>query len=159
MDCHERLYSAVRLRCGVKMAEEKGCFTRCPACGFKAHRDNVPMIWAEKRYQDREDKATRFSSAPATITLLTSSSCSTNGIWPGAIDGGAKTAVRRPRATRPLAPVYPGQALESPQGQERGRGTLGTRLGPLPVPKNADFHLRGGEPPLGASTGGWTELL
>nr|WP_245218384.1 transposase [Pyrobaculum islandicum] len=46
----ERLYSTVCPRCGAKMAEERGRFMRCPACGFGAHRDNVPVIWAEKKY-------------------------------------------------------------------------------------------------------------
>ncbi|ABL88392.1 transposase, IS605 OrfB [Pyrobaculum islandicum DSM 4184] len=46
----ERLYSTVCPRCGAKMAVENGRFMRCPACGFRAHRDNVPVIWAERRY-------------------------------------------------------------------------------------------------------------
>ncbi|WP_053240549.1 zinc ribbon domain-containing protein [Pyrobaculum islandicum] len=69
----ERLYSTVCPRCGVKMVEENGRFMRCPACGFRAHRDNVPMIWAERRYRELIEKVKQPTfSTPATVTFLTS---------------------------------------------------------------------------------------
>ncbi|WP_053240409.1 zinc ribbon domain-containing protein [Pyrobaculum islandicum] len=70
----ERLYSTICPRCGAKMAEEGRRVMHCPACGFGAHRDNVPMIWAEKKYQELIEKTKQptFSSAPATVTFLTS---------------------------------------------------------------------------------------
>ncbi|ABL88232.1 transposase, IS605 OrfB [Pyrobaculum islandicum DSM 4184] len=70
----ERLYSTVCPKCGTKMTKEEGRFIRCPACGFRAHRDNVPMIWAEKRYRELIEKTKQpvFSSVPTAITFLTS---------------------------------------------------------------------------------------
>ncbi|ABL88871.1 transposase, IS605 OrfB [Pyrobaculum islandicum DSM 4184] len=67
----ERLYSTICPRCGVKMAMEDGRFMRCPTCGFRAHRDNVPVIWAEKRYWEILQK-TKQPTFSATITFLTS---------------------------------------------------------------------------------------
>ncbi|WP_053240425.1 zinc ribbon domain-containing protein [Pyrobaculum islandicum] len=67
----ERLYSTICPKCNAKMVEENGRFMRCPACGFKAHRDNVPVIWAEKRYWEilQKTKQPTFSAA---VTFLTS---------------------------------------------------------------------------------------
>ncbi|CCC81909.1 zinc ribbon domain-containing protein [Thermoproteus tenax] len=67
----ERLYSTACPRCGAKMTKEEGRFVRCPTCGFRAHRDNVPVIWAEKRYWEILQKA-KQPAFPATATFLTS---------------------------------------------------------------------------------------
>ncbi|ABL87467.1 transposase, IS605 OrfB [Pyrobaculum islandicum DSM 4184] len=67
----ERLYSTICPKCNAKMVEENGRFMRCPACGFGAHRDNVPMIWAEKRYQELIEK-TKQPTFSAAATFLTS---------------------------------------------------------------------------------------
>jgi len=42
----ERLYSTVCPRCGSKMEELKNRRVRC-RCGFSAHRDEVPIFWAQ----------------------------------------------------------------------------------------------------------------
>ncbi|WP_420805111.1 zinc ribbon domain-containing protein [Thermoproteus tenax] len=65
-----RLYSAICPRCGAKMEEEKRIM-RCPACGFSDHRDNIPLLWAKRRYWEILRKQPAFSSLVA-ITLLTS---------------------------------------------------------------------------------------
>ncbi|ABL88988.1 transposase, IS605 OrfB [Pyrobaculum islandicum DSM 4184] len=67
----ERLYSTVCPKRDAKVVEERGRVMRCPACGFRAHRDNVPMIWAEKRYRELIEK-TKQPVFSATLTLLTS---------------------------------------------------------------------------------------
>ncbi|ABL87189.1 transposase, IS605 OrfB [Pyrobaculum islandicum DSM 4184] len=52
----ERLYSTICPKCGAKMEELRNRRMHCPSCGFGAHRDNVPMIWAEKKYQELIEK-------------------------------------------------------------------------------------------------------
>ncbi|MGC9119782.1 MAG: zinc ribbon domain-containing protein, partial [Thermoproteus sp.] len=47
----ERLYSTVCPRCGARMEELPNRKVRCQ-CGFEAHRDEVPIIWAQKRYRE-----------------------------------------------------------------------------------------------------------
>jgi len=47
----ERLYSTVRLRCGAKMEEMPDRRVKC-ACGFEAHRDEVPIMLAMKRFKE-----------------------------------------------------------------------------------------------------------
>ncbi|WP_342364420.1 hypothetical protein [Pyrobaculum islandicum] len=55
-------------RCGAKIAVES-----CPACGFGAHRDNMPMIWAERRYWELLQKIKQPTfPTPATVVFLTS---------------------------------------------------------------------------------------
>jgi len=44
-----RLYSTICPRCGGKMSEQPNRRVRC-ACGFEAHRDEVPTYWASKLY-------------------------------------------------------------------------------------------------------------
>ncbi len=44
----ERLYSSICPRCRGKMEEQPNRSVRC-ACGFEAHRDEVPMLWAMKK--------------------------------------------------------------------------------------------------------------
>ncbi|WP_053240251.1 zinc ribbon domain-containing protein [Pyrobaculum islandicum] len=65
----ERLYSTVCPRCGAKMEELNNRRMQCPVCGFNDNRDNVPLIWAKKRYWELLQKQPAFS---ATTTLLTS---------------------------------------------------------------------------------------
>jgi putative transposase len=48
----ERLYSTVCPRCGGKMGELPNRRVRCVVCGFEAHRDEVPILWAQKRYRE-----------------------------------------------------------------------------------------------------------
>jgi putative transposase len=42
----ERLYSTRCPHCGTKMEEQKRRRVKCTACGFEAHRDEVPFYWA-----------------------------------------------------------------------------------------------------------------
>ncbi len=44
----ERLYSTICPRCGGKMEEQPNRRVKC-ACGFEAHRDEVPALWAMKK--------------------------------------------------------------------------------------------------------------
>ena len=60
----ERLYSTVCPRCGRKMEELPNRRVRC-ACGFSAHRDEVPVYWAQKRF--RELITPSFSSSSAVL--------------------------------------------------------------------------------------------
>jgi putative transposase len=47
----ERLYSTLCPRCGAKMSVLPNRHVRC-ACGFEAHRDEVPFHWAIKRFSE-----------------------------------------------------------------------------------------------------------
>jgi len=47
----ERLYSTICPVCGAKMEEEPNRRVKC-RCGFTAHRDEVPALWAVKRYKE-----------------------------------------------------------------------------------------------------------
>ena len=58
--CEERLYSTVCPRCGGKMSELPNRRVKC-VCGFEAHRDEVPAMWAAKLYP----KLTSFSNSPS----------------------------------------------------------------------------------------------
>ena len=47
-----RLYSTVCPHCGAKMEELPNRKVRCPNCGFEAHRDEIPLLWAAKRFSE-----------------------------------------------------------------------------------------------------------
>jgi len=47
----EHLYSTICPRCGAEMEELPNRRVRC-ACGFEAHRDEVPVLWAVKRFRE-----------------------------------------------------------------------------------------------------------
>ena len=47
----ERLYSTVCPICGAKMKEMPDRRVKC-RCGFEAHRDEVPVLWAQKRFRE-----------------------------------------------------------------------------------------------------------
>jgi putative transposase len=61
----ERLYSSICPRCGRKMEELPSRRVRC-ACGFKTHRDEVPALWAAKRFPE----LISFSSSSVGWNLL-----------------------------------------------------------------------------------------
>ncbi|WP_425331201.1 zinc ribbon domain-containing protein [Pyrobaculum islandicum] len=63
-----RLYSTVCPRCEAKMAEEKNRITRCLVCGFTDHRDNIPLLWAKRRYWELLQKARTNFSTPITAS-------------------------------------------------------------------------------------------
>ncbi|MFP3200552.1 MAG: transposase [Thermoproteus sp.] len=63
----ERLYSTICPRCGRKMEELSNRRVRC-ACGFEAHRDEVPALWAMKRFPDLITPSFSSSSAVLRIT-------------------------------------------------------------------------------------------
>ena len=56
----ERLYSTVCPRCGGKMKELPNRRVRCPKCGFEAARDEVPLLWAARRFSELQPPS--FSS-------------------------------------------------------------------------------------------------
>ncbi|ABL88238.1 transposase, IS605 OrfB [Pyrobaculum islandicum DSM 4184] len=56
----ERLYSTICPRCGAKMKELSNRRMRCPSCGFNDHRDNVPLLWAKRRYLELLQKQPVF---------------------------------------------------------------------------------------------------
>jgi putative transposase len=45
-----RLYSTVCPRCETKMVEQQNRRVKCPKCGLEAHRDSVPIMWAQRRF-------------------------------------------------------------------------------------------------------------
>ena len=47
----ERLYSTACPNCGEKMEETPDGRVAC-RCGFSAHRDEVPALWAQKRFKE-----------------------------------------------------------------------------------------------------------
>jgi putative transposase len=47
----ERLYSTVCPRCNAKMEELPNRRVKCK-CGFEAHRDEVPALWAMRRFRE-----------------------------------------------------------------------------------------------------------
>jgi putative transposase len=47
----ERLYSTICPVCGAKMKELPSRRVRCQ-CGFETDRDNVPVLWAQKRFRE-----------------------------------------------------------------------------------------------------------
>ena len=63
----ERLYSTVCPRCGRKMEELPNRRVKCK-CGFEAHRDEVPALWAMKRFPDLITPSFSSSSAVLRIT-------------------------------------------------------------------------------------------
>jgi hypothetical protein len=63
----ERLYSTICPRCGRKMSVLPDRRVRC-ACGFEAHRDEVPALWAQKRFPDLITPSFSSSSAVLRIT-------------------------------------------------------------------------------------------
>ena len=63
----ERLYSTICPRCGGKMSVLPDRRVRC-ACGFEAHRDEVPALWAQKRFPDLITPSFSSSSAVLRIT-------------------------------------------------------------------------------------------
>jgi len=60
----ERLYSTICPICGAKMEELPNRRVRCQ-CGFSAHRDEVPIYWAQRRF--RELITPSFSSSSAVL--------------------------------------------------------------------------------------------
>jgi putative transposase len=66
----ERLYSTICPRCGRKTEELPGRRMRC-VCGFSAHRDEVPALWAMKRFHKLITPSFSSSSAILHITALT----------------------------------------------------------------------------------------
>jgi len=62
----ERLYSTICPRCGRKMSVLPDRRVRCQ-CGFEAHRDEVPIYWAQRRF--RELITPSFSSSSAVLRI------------------------------------------------------------------------------------------
>ncbi|AFA40177.1 Transposase-like protein [Pyrobaculum oguniense TE7] len=62
-----RLYSTICPRCGFKMKELPGRKMRCPKCGFEAHRDEVPSLWAAKRFSEL---ISSFSSSAIALAVF-----------------------------------------------------------------------------------------
>ncbi len=58
----ERLYSTICPICGAKMEELPNRRVKC-VCGFEAHRDEVPALWAMKRFPE----LISFSSSSAVL--------------------------------------------------------------------------------------------
>jgi len=62
----ERLYSTICPRCGRKVSVLPDRRVRCQ-CGFEAHRDEVPIYWAQRRF--RELITPSFSSSSAVLRI------------------------------------------------------------------------------------------
>jgi putative transposase len=63
----ERLYSTVCPRCGRKMEELPNRRVKCK-CGFEAHRDEVPIYWAQRRFPELITPSFSPSSAVLRVT-------------------------------------------------------------------------------------------
>ncbi|MEM4806200.1 MAG: transposase [Thermofilaceae archaeon] len=64
----KRLYSTVCPHCGGKMEELPNRKVKCQRCGFKAHRDLVPILWAVKRFSELIQPPS-FSPSPLLIPV------------------------------------------------------------------------------------------
>ncbi len=63
----QRLYSTICPHCGGKMSVQPSRRVRC-TCGFEAHRDEVPALWAAKRFSELTSfSSSSFSAAPTCI--------------------------------------------------------------------------------------------
>jgi putative transposase len=60
----ERLYSTICPRCGGKMEEQPNRRVKC-TCGFEAHRDEVPALWAMKKAPVFSTQIIKFSRISA----------------------------------------------------------------------------------------------
>ena len=60
-----RLYSTICPRCGAKMEELPNRRVRCPKCGFEAMRDEVPLLWAAKRFSELLQPSSFSNLAPS----------------------------------------------------------------------------------------------
>ena len=58
----QRLYSTICPRCGAKMKEVPNRRVKCD-CGFEANRDEVPALWAAKRFHELATPSFSFSFA------------------------------------------------------------------------------------------------
>jgi putative transposase len=90
----ERLYSTICPRCERKMKELPNRRVRCAACGFEAHRDEVPALWAIKMFP----KLISFSSSHF-------SAWEARGARHHAATARASGRGRRPARSLPLAAV------------------------------------------------------
>lgn len=70
-----RLYSSICPRCGRKMEELPNRRVRC-RCSFKAHRDEVPFHWAQKRFSELITPS--FSSPSAVLRVTAPAACWTS---------------------------------------------------------------------------------
>ena len=64
----ERLYSTVCPRCESRMEELPNRKVKCQRCGFKAHRDLVPILWAQRRFHELIQPPS-FSPSPLLIPV------------------------------------------------------------------------------------------
>jgi len=64
----ERLYSTICPRCNAKMEELPNRRVKCK-CGFEAHRDEVPIYWAQRRFPELITPS--FSSPSAVLRVTT----------------------------------------------------------------------------------------
>jgi putative transposase len=65
----ERLYSTICPMCGAKMSVLPNRRVRC-RCGFEAHRDEVPALWAAKRFHELLTPSFSSSSAASPLWKL-----------------------------------------------------------------------------------------
>jgi putative transposase len=77
----ERLYSTVCPRCGRKMKGLPSRRMRCVVCGFKAHRDEVPALWAVKRFHELATPSFSSSSAASLLWKLKKEVVTRRAVW------------------------------------------------------------------------------
>ena len=96
-----RLFSTVCPNCGAKMLELQNRQVRCPRCGLEMHRDEVPIMWAQRRFdellQAARSRTPSFSApvAPGEFRMF---------IYPAILSLPWRGAPRRARA-RPAPPA------------------------------------------------------
>jgi putative transposase len=88
----ERLYSTICPRCGRKMEELPNRRVRC-VCGFTAHRDEVPALWAMRRFSE----LISFSSSSAVLRVTAPAGFALSAVRPAfAAPRGASAPPRIP---------------------------------------------------------------
>jgi putative transposase len=125
MPCIEaRLYSTVCPECRAKMLELQNRHVKCTSCGLEAHRDNVPIMWAQKRFDELLELAKyQLPSFPAPCRML---------IYPPASLPSWRGAPRRARGQPGAADMPLGCVIVAPVrfGQAEGGGTASPAAAP-----------------------------
>jgi len=88
----ERLYSTICPRCGRKVEELPNRRVKCQ-CGFEAHRDEVPVYWAMRRFSE----LISFSSSSAVLRVTAPAGFALSAVRPAfAAPRGASAPPRIP---------------------------------------------------------------
>jgi len=65
-----RLYSTLCPNCGAEMLELQDRRVSCPRCGLEMHRDGVPAMWAQRRFDELLELSKSHTSFSAQFRML-----------------------------------------------------------------------------------------